>query len=69
MTTLQRHDDVTLLGTEIDELLLQARGLMLVRDLLAERGATQHEVDAHSEELDRVRLQLAGMIGGELLEL
>jgi hypothetical protein len=67
MTTLQRHDDVTLLGTEIDELLLQARGLMLVRDLLAERGATPHEVDAHTEELERVRLQLAELIGGELL--
>jgi hypothetical protein len=67
MTTLQMHDDVTLLDTEIDDLLLQARGLMLVRDLLAERGATPHEVDAHTEELERVRLQLAELIGGELL--
>jgi hypothetical protein len=67
MTTLQMHDDVTLLDTEIDDLLLQARGLMLVRDLLAERGASRHELDAHTEELERVRLQLAELIGGELL--
>jgi hypothetical protein len=67
MTTLQMQDDVTLLDTEIDDLLLQARGLMLVRDLLAERGATPHEVDAHTEELERVRLQLAELIGGESL--
>lgn len=66
MTTLQHHDEVNLLGTEIDDLLLQARGLLLVRDMLAARGATQHEVDAHTDELERVRQQLAELIGGEL---
>jgi hypothetical protein len=67
MSTLQyRHED-TLLATEIDDLLLQARGLELVRDLLAGRGASQAEVDAHTDELERVRLQLAEMIGGDLL--
>ena len=67
MSTLQyRHED-TLLGTEIDDLLLQARGLELVRDLLAGRGASQAEVDAHTDELERVRVQLAEMIGGDLL--
>jgi hypothetical protein len=67
MSTLQyRHED-TLLGTEIDDLLLQARGLELVRDLLAARGASQAEVDAHTDELERVRVRLAEMIGGDLL--
>ena len=64
MSTLQYHDEATLLGTEIDDLLLQARGLLLVRDLLAERGASEAEVDAHSEELERVRQRLAELIGG-----
>jgi hypothetical protein len=67
MSTLQyRHED-TLLGTEIDDLLLQARGLELVRDLLAGRGASQAEVDAHTDTLEHVRVQLAEMIGGDLL--
>jgi hypothetical protein len=64
MTTL--HHEVDLLGSEIDDLLLQARGLMLVRDMLEARGASQHEVDVHSDELERVRRQLAELIGGEL---
>jgi hypothetical protein len=67
LQSLQRNDEVTLLGTEIDDLLLQARGLMLVRDMLVARGASQHEVDAHTEELERVRLRLAELIGGDLL--
>jgi hypothetical protein len=60
-------DGATLLGTEIDDLLLQARGLLLVRDMLAERGASQDSVAAHTEELERVRHQLAELIGGELV--
>jgi hypothetical protein len=52
----------SLLAHEIDDLLLRARGLVLVRDLLAERGATPTEIDAHSNELARVRAQLAELI-------
>ena len=48
----------TLLDHNIDDLLLQARGLELVRDLLTKRGATNDEVDAHNRELERVRRQL-----------
>jgi hypothetical protein len=48
----------TLLDHSIDDLLLQARGLELVRDLLTRRGATADEVDAHTRELERVRRQL-----------
>ena len=62
MTTLQYHGDAALLGTEVDDLLLQARGLLLVRDLLVARGASEHEIDAHTEELERVRQQLADLI-------
>jgi hypothetical protein len=53
-----------LLGREIDDLLLRLRGLVLVRDLLVERGATAAEVDEHAREADRVRARLAALIGG-----
>ena len=51
---------------EIDDLLLQARGLVLVRKLLAERGAGQDELDAHTNELERVRRRLASLIRGQV---
>jgi hypothetical protein len=35
----------------------------MVRDLLIARGASEDEIDAHSEELDRRRLELAAIIG------
>jgi hypothetical protein len=56
--------DASLLSNEIDDLLLRARGLVLVRGILAERGATPGELEAHSNELDRVRRQLADTIRG-----
>jgi hypothetical protein len=52
------------LGREIDDLLLRLRGLVMVRDLLAQRGATTAEIDEHSREADRVRARLAALIGG-----
>jgi hypothetical protein len=57
-------DRDVLLGREIDDLLLRLRGLVLVRDLLAERGATPAEIDEHAREADRVRARLATLIGG-----
>ena len=51
------------LGHEVDDLLLRLRGLVLVRDLLAARGASAEELDAHTREADRVRLQLTELIG------
>lgn len=54
--------DAALLDREIDELLLQARGLVLVRALLADRGASRDELDAHERELHRVRARLAERI-------
>jgi hypothetical protein len=56
--------EAALLDREIDDLLLRVRGLVLVRDLLAERGAARAEVDAHTDELERTRRLLATMIGG-----
>ena len=65
ITELNHHvDGEQLLAHEIDDLLLQARGLVLVRDLLAERGASRTEIDAHSDELARVRAKLAATIAG-----
>jgi hypothetical protein len=43
----------------LDDLRLQARGLELVRGILAARGASAEELDAHTRELERVRAQLA----------
>jgi len=57
-------DREVLLGREIDDLLLRLRGLVLVRDLLAQRGASRAEIDEHAREADRVRMQLAALIGG-----
>jgi hypothetical protein len=52
------------LGHQVDDLLLRLRGLVLVRDLLAARGASAEELDAHAREAERVRLQLAELIAG-----
>jgi hypothetical protein len=57
-------DTASLLDDAIDDALLQLRGLALVRDLLAERGASAEEVDAHSVELERVRARLVDLIRG-----
>ena len=64
MPTLDLVDGERLLAHDIDDLLLRARGLVLVRDLLARRGASRAELEAHTAELDRVRTQLADAIGG-----
>ncbi len=55
-------DTQALLDREIDDLLLDARGLALVRDLLQERGATSGEIASHVRALDRVRARLVELI-------
>jgi hypothetical protein len=64
MATTHRPDTnrSVLLSREIDDLLLDVRGLILVRDLLAERGATTAEIAAHTNELQRRRRQLVDML-------
>jgi hypothetical protein len=51
-----------ILDHSIDDLLLQARGLVLVRELLSKRGASSAELDEHTAELERVRTRLAAAI-------
>ena len=41
------------------DLLLQARGIEAVRGILARRGASAEELDAHTHALESVRHQLA----------
>jgi hypothetical protein len=47
---------------ELDELLLHLRGLVLVRQILAQRGATDEELDQHTAEIERVRDRLAQLV-------
>jgi hypothetical protein len=44
---------------QVDDLVLQLKGLVHVRALLETRGASASELVAHSEEIARVRAQLA----------
>jgi hypothetical protein len=64
MTTTCQIDGAGVLDREVDELLLQARGLVLVRQVLAGRGASRAELDAHTRELERVRGKLVEVLGG-----
>lgn len=54
-----------LLDRTIDDLLLQLRGLVLVSKVLEQRGASAAEVDEHVREADRVRAELARLIGDD----
>jgi hypothetical protein len=65
MIDAQHIYEETLLAHEIDDLLLRARGLVLVRDVLAERGIPSNEIEEHNAELERVRAQLADLIRGQ----
>jgi hypothetical protein len=44
---------------EIEDLVLQLKGLVHVRALLETRGASRAELDAHSDEIARIRAELA----------
>ena len=46
----------------VEELVLQLKGLVLVRDLLRQRGASRQELDEHTAEIGRVRSRLAGLV-------
>jgi len=47
---------------ELDDLLLHLKGLVLVRALLAERGASEAELSEHGAEIARVRGELASLV-------
>jgi hypothetical protein len=54
--------DDELLGRELDDLLLDLRGLVLVRQLLTTRGATQSELDDHTRRIGELRTKLADRV-------
>jgi hypothetical protein len=56
----ERHP--ALLDREIDDLLLDVRGLALVLEILAARGASSSEIAAHTRELERRKVQLSDLI-------
>jgi hypothetical protein len=45
--------------SEMDDLLLHIRGLVLVREILRQRGASAAELDEHTAELERLKSRLA----------
>ena len=47
---------------KVDDLLLQLKGLVLVRELRARRGADEGELLMYRVEIDRVRNRLAGLV-------
>jgi hypothetical protein len=63
MTTSGTRGEAVL-DRQVDDLLLHARGLVLVRQVLAGRGASRAELDAHTRELERVRRSLVHVLGG-----
>ena len=49
----------------VDDLVLRLKGLVLVRELLAERAVGADDLARHDEEIARVRAELARLVGGE----
>ncbi len=50
------------LQRELAGVLLHLRGLVLVRELLAQRGASPAEIEEHSAEIERIRDRLARLV-------
>ena len=50
---------------DIDDLLLRIRGLVLVTEILEERGASLDEMTAHRLETERLRWRLARLVASE----
>jgi hypothetical protein len=47
---------------ELDDVLLRLKGLVFVRSILEERGASREEIDEHSAEIERLRERLAELV-------
>jgi len=47
---------------ELDDLVLRLKGLVHVRALLEDRGASEEELEAHGDEIKRVRSELADRV-------
>jgi hypothetical protein len=48
--------------TELDDLVLRLKGLVLVRNMLRSRGADQNELGMFGAEIDRARYRLAEFV-------
>ena len=46
---------------ELDDAVLHLKGLVLVRAILEQRGASADELDEHAAEIERVRGRLAAL--------
>jgi len=55
-------------GREIDDLLLDIKGLVLVREILKQRGASHAELEAHTAELERLKDRLAELAVPETVQ-
>ncbi len=47
---------------EINDVLTQLKGLVLVQPILEARGVSKEELERHTGEIDRVRAQLADLV-------
>ena len=47
---------------EINDVLTQLKGLVLVQPILEARGVSNEELERHTGEIDRVRAQLAELV-------
>ena len=54
--------NAAVLERELNDRVLQLKGLVLVRALLENRGASATELAAHSKEIARVRAELAQLV-------
>jgi len=51
--------------TELDDLVLHLKGLVLVRDLRRQRGADESALGMYGAEIERVRSRLAGLVSAD----
>jgi hypothetical protein len=47
---------------EINDVLTQLKGLVLVQPILEARGVSREELERHRDEIDRVRARLADLV-------
>jgi hypothetical protein len=59
---LTRNSRRAQLNAEIEQLLIEVRGLALVKGLLKKRGVSRAELEAHGVELQRARARLAELV-------